>query len=175
MAAVAPANGAAPPTVVAGGTRRGWEIGAAIALLLLAGVAIWESVRVGAGYTFAGPESGFFPFWVAVPLAAAATVSLWRGVHLPGRARVFASFDELAELFQVGIPLAVAVVSIAWLGFYLATAAYVGFFAAWYGRYRWWLVLAAALLSPLVFYAVFERAFTLSLPKSVFYSPQVPF
>ncbi len=164
-----------PDPVVVGGTRRGWEIGAAAALLALALVVIMESLRIGAGYTFAGPATGFFPFVVAVPLVVTAGTALWQALHLRSQKPIFDSADDVVEFVKVGVPLAVAVISIAWLGFYLATAAYIGFFTAWYGRYRWWAVLLAALLSPVAFYVVFERMFSISLPKSLFYSPAIPF
>lgn len=174
-AALAPDGAeAAPAPTGAGGSRRGWEIGAALLLIGLAAVAIVESLRIGAGYGVAGPESGFFPLWVSLPLVVAAAVSLRDGWLMRQSAAIFEDRDELAEFFKVGVPLAVAVVLLPWLGFYLATAAYVGFFSAWYGRYRWWVVLGAAVLAPLLFYAVFERAFSLSLPKSVLYGPLLP-
>lgn len=168
------ADGSVAAAPGAGGSRRAWEIGAALALLALAAVAIAESVRIGAGYGFAGPETGFFPFWVSLPLVVAAAVSLRDGWLMRQTAAIFEDRDELAEFFKVGVPLALAVISLPWLGFYLATAAYAGFFTAWYGRYKWWVVLGATLLSPLVFYVVFERAFSLSLPKSVLYGPVFP-
>jgi putative tricarboxylic transport membrane protein len=162
-------------TIPIGGTRRGWEIGVAVAFVVLALVVVVESIRLGAGYTFAGPEPGFFPFWAAVPLVVTAGIGLWQSFRLPGGMPIFESSEEVGDLLKVGIPLAGALIGMAWLGFYLATAAYVGFFTAWYGRYPWWAVMAAAVLSPVIFYLVFEQAFTIPLPKSIFYRPGIPF
>jgi putative tricarboxylic transport membrane protein len=160
---------------VPGGTRRGWEIGITLAFLAVGIVAVAESFRLGAGYTISGPESGFFPLWTAVPLLICASVCLWQARRIPADRPIFDDRDEAAEFVKVGVPLAVSLIALPWTGFYLATAAYVGFFSAWYGRYRWWIVVAATILSPLVFYLVFERGFVVPLPKSIFYRPGIPF
>src|SRR2546426_6215449 len=40
------------------------------ALLVMAGglLVLWDSLRVGIGWSTDGPRSGFFPFWLAVVL-----------------------------------------------------------------------------------------------------------
>jgi hypothetical protein len=64
--------------------------------------------------------------------------------------------------------------SFTWLGFYLATALYMGFFAVYLGRYKWYQSLASAVITPLAIYVMFEIGFKLLLPKSIFY-PGIPF
>ncbi len=159
---------------VAGGTRRRWEIAAALVLALVSIVIMVDSVRTGAGYTFSGPDAGFFPFWVSVPLFVTAMVALWQAVKMKSAKTLFESNDDIVELFKVGLPVVIALVAMVWIGFYLATAAYVAFFTAWYGRYRWYWVVLATVLTPLAFYLVFERAFIIALPKSIFYGPGFP-
>jgi putative tricarboxylic transport membrane protein len=75
----------------------------------------------------------------------------------------------------VGLPIAAAVVALPYLGFYVTTALYTGLFAAWYGRYRWYVALAAGLLLPVALYFAFERGFRIPLPKSVGYGDALPF
>jgi hypothetical protein len=59
------------------------------------------------------------------------------------------------------------------LGFYLAGALYLGFFARAIGNYRWHLVAASALVIPVVLFVIFEQGFRVPLPKSIFY-PNIP-
>ena len=72
------------------------------------------------------------------------------------------------------IPMFAYAFSFRWLGFYLATIAYMAFFAAYLGRYKWWGVLLAATITPLAMYLLFEVAFRLILPKSIFYTMGFP-
>src|SRR5713226_6259944 len=91
------------------------------ALILMAGgvLVIWDSLRLGIGWGTDGPESGFFPFWLAVLL----------------------------------------------VGSYVATAAFMGFYMRWIGRYPWVAVVTVSVLFPLVIFVVFEKWFLVPMPK----------
>jgi putative tricarboxylic transport membrane protein len=43
-------------------------------LMLLSAAVIYEALRLGAGWGSEGPESGFFPFWLAILLAIVSIV-----------------------------------------------------------------------------------------------------
>ena len=50
-------------------------------LLLLSAVVMYDALLLGAGWSSDGPESGFFPFWLAALLAAVSIVlfvQAWR-------------------------------------------------------------------------------------------------
>jgi hypothetical protein len=83
--------------------------------------------------------------------------------------RVFADGESLTSVLKLVVPMIVATVSIIWLGLYLASGLYMGFFARYIGRYRWVWVLACALLVPLAIYIGFEIGFRVTLPKSILY------
>jgi hypothetical protein len=68
-----------------------------------------------------------------------------------------------------------AIASLPVLGFYIMTALYMGFFAAWYGRYRWYVVLAVSIILPVVLFFTFERGFRIAMPKSALYGDAIPF
>ena len=38
----------------------------ALVLMLLGGVVLFDALRLGIGWGTDGPQSGFFPFWLAV-------------------------------------------------------------------------------------------------------------
>ena len=56
----------------------------------------------------------------------------------------------------------------------MVTIVYMAFFAAYLGRYKWWGILLAATVTPLAIYLLFEVAFRLVLPKSIFYAMGFP-
>ena len=56
-----------------------------------------------------------------------------------------------------------------------STAAYMAFFAWYLGKYKWWGIVAAGIITPLTVYLLFEVAFRLVLPKSVLYPLGFPF
>ncbi len=59
------------------------------ALLLAAGglLVLWDSLRIGVGWSTDGPQSGFFPFWLALALlaccASIVVQAIRRGDHTP--------------------------------------------------------------------------------------------
>ena len=56
--------------------------------------------------------------------------------------------------------MVVAVALIEWLGFYIVTGLYMGFFARFIGRYRWyWVAASSRSRSRSLIYLVFERGF----------------
>src|SRR5207244_13658756 len=60
---------------------RAADLATASVLILLGGVVVLDSLRIGIGWGSDGPRSGFFPFWLGVILLlAAATIGLqaWR-------------------------------------------------------------------------------------------------
>jgi hypothetical protein len=78
------------------------------------------------------------------------------------------------SVLKLVVPMVLAAYAMAWIGVYIATACYMGFFARYIGRYRWAAVLAVSIGFPLVMYLAFERGFRVTLPKSVFYGDFFP-
>ena len=150
------------------------EIVVGLLFVALAAVIIRETVRLGAGWGSSGPQPGFFPTLAALVMGLSALVVTARAVRAPGKA-LFDSREQAVDVLKVGVPIAAAVIALQYLGFYLMTALYVSLFAAWYGRYRWYVALAAGLLLPVALFFTFERGFRIPLPKSVWYGDALPF
>lgn len=146
--------------------------------VLLAAVAMFDSRRgalLGASKDPGGIGSGFYPFWAAALLGAAGVALLVRTLRSPGTTeQVFDSRDAAYAVLQLVVPMLVAAYAIAWLGIYLTTGLYMGFFARYIGRYRWVWVAAVAIGFPLALYLAFERGFRLLLPRSVLYGDLFP-
>ena len=150
-------------------TIRRMDIGANLALAGLAVVLMVIGYRLGAGWGSSGPRPGFFPFSVALVMglgALAALVKAWRS----GRdAPFFERREELVDLLKAGVPAALAIATIPFLGLYLTATAYLMVFTWWQGGFRWYTALATALACVGVLYLILDWAFRIPMPKSPFY------
>ena len=144
------------------------EIAVGLIFIAIAAIVVREVLRLGAGWGPSGPQPGFFPLLSTLTMAIAAVAVIVRAFRAPPKA-LFDSRDQALSVAKVGLPIVAAVVSLQYLGFYVMTGLYMGLFSAWYGRYRWYVALAAGVLLPVVLFFAFERGFRISLPKSMLY------
>lgn len=155
-------------------TTRYWEYATLAIIVALAALLAYDSVRLGAGWGATGPDTGFWPFWMTVMIGVSA-VFLVRGLF---RRADYPSFWESREggisTMKVLIPLIGVGLAIQYLGIYLMSALYMGFFMKWLGNYRWPAVVLAAVVTPVALYLLFEKGFLLLLPKSFFYGAHLP-
>jgi len=151
------------------------EIAVGVALAALTAVLIRECMLLGAGWSTAGPAPGFFPLLAALAMGAGSVTVVARALGSSAHHPFFETPDEAIALAKVGVPIALAMLSLGVLGFYLMTALYMGFFSAWYGRHRWYVVLAASILVPVALFFTFEQGFKIALPKSAGYGTLIPF
>src|SRR5262245_57806305 len=136
------------------------------ALLLGAGgiLVLWDSLRTGVGWGTDGPQSGFFPFWLAIALlvcCAAIVVQALRRAH----DRPFLTREAAPPVLKVLVPAIVFVVLIQFIGLYVATALYMGFYMRWIGRHSWLAVVVLSIGVPVVTFLVFEVWFLVPMPK----------
>lgn len=136
------------------------------ALILIAGGAlvIWDSLRLGIGWGTDGPQSGFFPFWLAVLLVIACAV-IGVQAHRRASARPFVTREQLMPVLTTLVPTAGFVVLTQFLGLYVATALFMAFYMRWIGRYSWVPVAVVSVLFPLAVFLVFEKWFLVPMPK----------
>jgi hypothetical protein len=168
---------------------RPYQLATAAAIVLIAAVAMFDSRSAfspSAGTSPGDVGARWYPFWAAAIMGIAALVVAYRSVTLPQAAEgVFQGRQSVFAVLKLALPMvvyALLIGGIGWrttdftytiippLGFYLATAAYMGFFAWWLGRYRIWWVALIAVAFPLVIFAAFELGFRVSLPKSFLYN-----
>ena len=153
---------------------RRYEAATAAVIVLIAAVAMFDT-RKGAlpdvaGGAPGGLSGGFYPFWSAAVLGFFAALVMFRSLTTPQAVTgVFKDRRSVTSVLTLAVPMVLAAALIPILGFYLMTGLYMGLFAAWLGRYKWYWVAAVALLFPVVIYAIFELGFRVSLPKSIFY------
>jgi hypothetical protein len=153
----------------AGGPRqRSVEVAVALALAAMGAVAIWDSLRLGAGWGPDGPRSGTFPLLMGAILAAASIGTLLQAVrarHGAGAETRFATWPQLRSVLRVLAPTTVYVAAIPLLGIYVTSALLVAWFMLRLGTFRWWQGMLAGLGTACVAFIVFEFWFLVALPK----------
>jgi hypothetical protein len=143
---------------------RNADIIVASLLMLLAAIVLGESIRLGFRWGPDGPQSGFFPFWLAVILLGHTVAIIVRAVRRRSTAP-FATSGQLRSVLVVAAPAAAMVLVMQFVGLYVATALYLGFYVRMVGRHSWATALGLALGAPLVTFVIFERWFLVPLPK----------
>jgi putative tricarboxylic transport membrane protein len=143
----------------------------AAVLMLLSGIVIYDALRLGAGWGVEGPQSGFFPFWLAALLAAVSIVLFLQQVWRRRSQAPFVTVERFVPVLKVLVPLAGFVVLTdppgPWsgLGLYVAAGLYLGFYMRWVGRHDWRTVVALATSVPIITFLIFETWFLVPMPK----------
>jgi hypothetical protein len=149
---------------------RAADIVTAALLMLLGGAVAYDALRLGIGWGNEGPQSGFFPFWLAVLMIAFSAAILLQAV-IAGSKKPFATAKRLVPVLKVLLPIAGFVVLTdppgPWpgLGLYVAGGVYLGFYMRWVGRHSWRLVFGLSLSVPVLTFFIFEKWFLVPMPK----------
>lgn len=152
------------------GPARGISLGvmeAATALFLgaIGGLAVWDSLRIGAGWGQDGPMAGYFPFWLGTGLILVSLGNLALAFRGGRGRRLFVSYAQLRHVASVLVPTAVYVALIQPFGIYLPSVALIVGFMVVLGRFGWLPSLATGLFVAGAFFLVFELWFLVPLPK----------
>ena len=145
------------------------EYAVCAALLGLGVVLFNEAIRLGPGWGEQGPRPGFVPFVLTTMMVVGAIGVAITNYFKPDLRPFFEVSQEVVDLLQVGLPVFLVVYLIPWLGIYITAGLYMGFFMAWYGRFRWQVALVGLVVFPLVLWIILSKLFGLPLPMSVFY------
>jgi putative tricarboxylic transport membrane protein len=152
-------------------SNRTMNIVVALTLMVVASVVMVASYRLGAGWAKdVGPDSGYFPFYVALIMfvTSAATLLQHLLARRPDGAGGFIAHGELIMVLQVLIPMTIFVVLSIYIGIYISTFLFIGFFMTWHGRYPLYKTIPVALLVPIALFLIFEIWFLVPLPKGPF-------
>lgn len=140
----------------------------ALALMLVAAVVMISSYRLGAGWSKdVGPDSGYFPFYVALLLFASSGATLLQHARAlrPDGEGSFVGRGELVRVVQMLVPTTIFVVLSIYIGIYISMALFIGFFMVRNGGYSPYKALPVAVLLPIVLFVIFEIWFLVPLPK----------
>ena len=146
---------------------RAAELVTASVLMLLGGIVLFDAVRLGFGWGLDGPRSGFFPFWLALIMVVTCGVILVQAALGDGR-KSFVNREQLNSVLKVLWPATAAVALMHFVGLYVASALYMGFYMRWVGRHSWVTVVAIALGLSIGSFLIFEKWFLVPMPKGPF-------
>ena len=136
-------------------------------LFFLAGaVVVYDSLRLGAKWAEDGPQAGYFPFYIGLILCVSALINLAAALAAKGEGgKAFVEVGQLKLVLSVLVPTAIYVGLIGWLGIYVASILFIGFFMRWLGGYAWWQLAAVSTGNSVFFFVIFEVWFKIPLPK----------
>jgi len=133
-------------------------------LTALGVVVLFEAIRLGFRWGPDGPQSGFFPFWLAVILIGHCLAVVIRAVRRRTETP-FLTREQLRSVLTVIAPAAAMVLVTQFLGLYVASALYLGFYVRRVGHHSWATALGLAFALPVATFVIFERWFLVPLPK----------
>jgi len=125
-----------------------------------------DTYRIGAGWAFDGPESGYFPFRIGVIASLASVVIFLRTLF--GKKRnfeIFVSGEKLKLVLKVLIPSIVYVLATQLVGIYVASTLFIGGFMRMIDKSGWLKVVLISVLTSVVLFWMFEIQFKVPLPK----------
>ena len=152
-------------------TNRTMNMVVALALMTVAVIVMVASYRLGAGWEpNVGPGSGYFPFYVALFMLITSTVTLLQQLfqNRGNNGGSFIAYHEMLMVLQVLVPMTIFVVLSIYIGIYISTFLFIGFFMTWHGRYPFYKTIPLAIAVPIVLFVVFEIWFLVPLPKGPF-------
>lgn len=140
------------------------DLTTAVVLFLLAGVVLIDALRLGIGWGTDGPQSGFFPFWLAVCAMAVTAVIAGQAARRP-RPGTFLTRAQAVPVLKVLLPAGALVAATPFVGLYVAAALYLAFSMRWIGGHAWALVIVVSIAIPVVTFVIFEQWFLVPMPK----------
>ena len=146
------------------------DLSTAATLLVLSAIVIYDALRLGIGWGIEGPQSGFFPFWLAAILAAVSLVLILHSLRSRS-AKPFVTRQQFLPVLKVLGPLTgfIALTDppgpLPGLGLYVAAGLYLGFYMRWVGRHHWSTVTALSIAFPVLTFIIFETWFLVPMPK----------
>ncbi|MDP1717714.1 MAG: tripartite tricarboxylate transporter TctB family protein [Burkholderiales bacterium] len=148
-------------------STRAAEIAVALMFFLVGGVVVFDSYRIGSGWSSDGPQAGYFPFYIGLIICISSLVTL--GQSLFGAAsrsdKVFVEWSQLKQVLSVLVPAALFIGGIQLIGIYIAATIYIAVFMVWLGNYSWLKGIVIGFAVSAVSFATFEIWFQVPLFK----------
>jgi putative tricarboxylic transport membrane protein len=134
---------------------------------ILGAIVIYDSARLGFGWQEVhGPRPGYFPFYIGLIICIASLVNIVFALRVKAADnKIFVEVGQLKMVLTVLIPTALYAFLVTWIGIYVSSVLFIGFFMRWLGKYPWWKVALVSVTTVVVFYFIFEVWFKVPLPK----------
>lgn len=137
------------------------------AVIFVVGVVMMiDGYRVGMGWAFDGPESGYFPFRTGAILGIASGVIFFRTLFGKHRNNdLFVPWDRFKTVLFMLIPTVLYVVAIQFIGIYVASTVFIGGFMRALGKFSWLKIILISVSISVTLFWMFEIQFRVPLPK----------
>jgi putative tricarboxylic transport membrane protein len=134
---------------------------------ILGAIVIYDSARLGFGWQEVhGPRPGYFPFYIGLIICIASLVNIVLALRVKAAEdKAFVEVGQLKMVLTVLIPTALYAFLVTWIGIYVSSVLFIGFFMRWLGKYAWWKAVLVSVITVAVFYVIFEIWFKVPLPK----------
>jgi len=156
-----------PPSARAALSRLVMELAAAALFFGFGAVVLAGAAEHEIGWGEAGPQAGYFPFWLGLFVMAGSLVTGAQALAARDvlRREAFLSRDAGRCVLRFAPPVLALVPLALLLGLYVGMAIFLASMLRWQGRHGWGIALAVALAAPLFCFLVFERWFLVPLLK----------
>lgn len=142
------------------------EVATAVATAALGATTMIGASEHSIGWGDAGPEPGYFPFWIGLIVVVASIGAMVQAfVRHRGTGEVFLTRVQGCRLAAFVIPVFLFVPIALFLGLYVTTAIYLLAKMTLQGRYSIRRALPIAVGAPVFLFIVFERWFQVPLLK----------
>lgn len=141
----------------------------AIMVMLMGGIVVYGSSKLGSGWTSDGPGAGYFPFYIGLILLISGAGILVQALKGKNKnTEIFVDSKQLKLVMSVLIPAGIYVLAVQFLGLYIASTIYIALFMMILGKYSWLKSVIAALTVTVLFFMMFEVWFKVPLFKGKF-------
>ncbi len=138
----------------------------AVLVIIMGGVVLYGSRKLGSEWTSDGPGAGYFPFYIGLILCISGIGVLYQALASKEKnTEVFVDGESFRRVLSVLVPAAVYVGFIQLLGIYVASAIYIALFMIILGKYSWLKSVIIAVAVNALFFMMFEVWFKVPLHK----------
>jgi len=135
-------------------------------IFALGALVAYDSHRLGATWGDDGPQTGYFPFYVAMLICISSAVVFVQALaRLKSDRHAFVETGQLKLVLIILVPSTVYVLGVQLIGIYVSSAVFIGLFMRVCGRYAWTRSAAVGLGVSVAAFLLFEIWFKIPLPK----------
>ena len=150
----------------AGVSTRTMEIAVALVLFTIGAIVVFDSYRLGSRWGSDGPQSGYFPFYIGLLICVSSVVTIAQAMLAKSAAgKPFVMWGPFKRVLTVLLPAVVYVLSVKFVGLYIASAIYIAIFMVWLGKYPTWKGIVVGFVINVIFFLMFEVWFKVPLFK----------
>ena len=138
----------------------------AVIIFCIGLVMMIDTYRIGAGWAFDGPESGYFPFRIgAIACIASVVVFLRTLLGKQRNLKIFVAWGQFKLVLMVLVPTIAYVLVTQLVGIYVASTLFIGGFMRMVDKSGWLKIVLVSIGTSAMLFWMFEVQFMVPLPK----------